>query len=155
MPKRSKRTPALEPARRPPREAEPGHACRGGTHPGSTLRAAGRKGPSVRRERRGPPCGSWVPPRSPRPKPSAGQRSAWVTGEAPATRGLPGQVGSARVGPRSQARPRPPPPSPARPAHPPGRAPWPPAYFLRVHGEGLSPPGRSCHRNPVRNLRSL
>lgn len=56
MPKRSKRTPALEPARRPPREAEPGHACRGGTHPGSTLRAAGRKGPSVRRERRGPPA---------------------------------------------------------------------------------------------------
>lgn len=130
MPKRSKRTPALEPARRPPHEAEPGHACRGGTHPGSTLRAAGRKGPSVRRERRGPPCHSWVPPRSPRPEPSAGQRSAWITGEAPATRGLPGQVGSARVGPRSQARPRPPPPSPARPAHPPGRAPWPPAYFL-------------------------
>lgn len=60
------------------------------------------------------------------------------------------------VGPGgSQARPRPPPPSsPARPAHPPCRPPCPPAYFLRVHGEGLSPPGRTCHRKRVRSPKS-
>lgn len=110
------------------------HSNRGGTHPRSTPRAAGRKGPSARRGRQRPGCGSRFPPRSAFPEPRAGQRSSGVPGAAIAPCGLSGPVGSGRVGSGgSQARPRPPRPAPRAP--PTLSAPrCAPAYFLRVHG---------------------
>ena len=74
------------------------HSNRGGTHPRSTPRAAGRKGPSARRGRQRPGCGSRFPPRSAFPEPRAGQRSSGVPGAAIAPCGLSGPVGSGRVG---------------------------------------------------------